>query len=161
MWESLTKLYQSPNENWKMVLREKLRNIKMTKTEKVSSYLTRITQVCDELGAVGEVISDGELVRAALNGFSEMWNTFVKGVVSKENRPNWERLWDDFIQEETREEALCSRQLKGEENEENVALLAKKKDKKAIGGEKSSHGEKKDMNKVRCFACHKLGHYAG
>jgi hypothetical protein len=54
--------------------------------------------------------------------------------------PTRERLWDDFIQEETREEALCSRQSKGEEN---VSLLAKKKDKKAIGGERSSHGEKK------------------
>jgi hypothetical protein len=156
MWASLTKLYQSSNENRKMVLREKLRNIKMTETEKVSSYLTRITQVRDELGAVGEVITDGELVRTTLNGFSEKWNTFVKGVVSRENRPNWERLWDDFIQEETHEEALCSRQSKGEENEENVALVAaKKKDKK------SSHGEKKDMSKVRCYACRELGHYAG
>jgi hypothetical protein len=80
-----------------MVLREKLRNIKMTETEKVSSYLTRITQVHDELGVVGEVITDGELVRTTLNGFSEKWNTFVKGVVSKENRPKWERLWDEFI----------------------------------------------------------------
>jgi hypothetical protein len=71
MWASFTKLYQSSNENWKMVLREKLRNIKMTETEKVSSYLARITQVRDELGAVGEVISDGELVRSALNVFSE------------------------------------------------------------------------------------------
>jgi hypothetical protein len=75
----------------------------------VSSYITRITQVHDELGVVGEVISDGEMVRTALNGFSEKWNTFVKGVVSRENCPNWERLWDDFIHEETREEALCSR----------------------------------------------------
>jgi hypothetical protein len=63
-------------------------------------------------------------------------------------------LWDDFIQEETREEALCSRESKGEENEENVALVAAKKDKK------SSHGEK-DMSKVRCYACRELGHYVG
>ena len=49
-----------------MALREKLRNMKMTKTEKVSSFLTRITQVRDELGAVGEVITDGELVRTTL-----------------------------------------------------------------------------------------------
>jgi hypothetical protein len=52
-----------------MVLREKLRNIKMTEIEKVFSYRTRITQVRDELGVVGEVILDGELVRIALNGF--------------------------------------------------------------------------------------------
>jgi hypothetical protein len=88
MWVSLTKLYQSSNENQKMVLREKLRNIKMIEIEKVSSYLTRITQVRDELGTVGEVIWDGELIRIALNGFSKKWNTFVKGGVSRENCPN-------------------------------------------------------------------------
>jgi len=56
MWASLTKLYQSSNENQKMVLREKLRNVNMTKTKKVSSYITKITQVRDELGVIGELI---------------------------------------------------------------------------------------------------------
>lgn len=32
MWPSLIKLFQSDNQNQKMVLREKLRNIEMTKT---------------------------------------------------------------------------------------------------------------------------------
>jgi hypothetical protein len=38
MWESLTKLYQSSNEKQKMVWREKLKGIKMTKTENVVYY---------------------------------------------------------------------------------------------------------------------------
>lgn len=33
MWDALTSLYESSNENRKMVLREKLRDTKMTKTE--------------------------------------------------------------------------------------------------------------------------------
>lgn len=37
MWVSLTKLYQSSNENRKMVLREKLRSIKMTRADSVTS----------------------------------------------------------------------------------------------------------------------------
>ena len=52
-----------------MVLREKLRDIGMAENEKVASYFTKITQVQDELAAVGEVVIDGELVRIALNGF--------------------------------------------------------------------------------------------
>jgi hypothetical protein len=71
MWEALTKLYQSGNQNKKMVLREKLRGTKMSKTDTVTSYLTRISQVRDELMAVGEVFKDDELVRTTLNGFSE------------------------------------------------------------------------------------------
>ena len=43
MWESLTKLCQSDNENRKMMLRENLRNTKMIKTDTVASYLTKLT----------------------------------------------------------------------------------------------------------------------
>ena len=45
MWDALTELFQSSNENRKMVLREKLKSIKMAKGEVVLSYLTRISQV--------------------------------------------------------------------------------------------------------------------
>jgi hypothetical protein len=54
-----------------MVLREKLKGIKMTKAENVTTYLTKITQVWDELGVVGEVVADSELVRTALNGMTK------------------------------------------------------------------------------------------
>ena len=70
MWASLCTLYQSKNQNRKMVLREKLRNTKMMETDTVTTYLTKITQVRDELGAAGEKVEDEELVRHALNGFS-------------------------------------------------------------------------------------------
>ena len=52
MWTALTNLYQSTNENIKMVLREKLKAIKMAKTDSATAYLTNITNVRDELAAV-------------------------------------------------------------------------------------------------------------
>ena len=97
----------------------------MNKTEKVASYLTRISKITDELSAVGEAVSSEEMVRTALNGFSGKWNTFLKGVVSRENLPNWERMWDDFVQEEIHDEALEGKQTQGENSEENVSLLSK------------------------------------
>jgi hypothetical protein len=163
MWESLTKLYQSTNENRKMVLREKLKNIKMTKAENVVTYLTRLTQVRDELGAVGEAIADSDLVRTTLNGVSKQWVVFVEGIVAREKLPGWERLWDDFVQEETRRGYVHGSSSTGHE-EENVALAttSKKKFRKGPKGGQKPKGEgKKDMSKVKCFACHKFGHYAG
>lgn len=62
MWESLRKLYQSSNQNRKMVLQEKLRSTKMTKAKSVTSYLTRISQVLDQLAAVGEIVVASELL---------------------------------------------------------------------------------------------------
>ena len=63
---------------------------------------------------------------------------------------DWERLWDDFTQEELRIDATQASQPKSEE-EENVALHVKK------GG---GAGGSRDMDKVKCFACHKTGHFA-
>jgi hypothetical protein len=162
MWESLTKLYQSTNENRKMVLREKLKNIKMTKAENVVTYLTRLTQVRDELGAVGEAIADSDLVRTTLNGVSKQWVVFVEGIVAREKLPDWERLCDDFVQEETWRGYVHGSSSTGHE-EENVALAttSKKKFRKGPKGGQKPKGEgKKDMSKVKCFACHKFGHYA-
>ena len=71
MWEAIIKLYQNSNLNRKTVLKEKLQNTKMRKGESVSSYLTRLRQVKDELADVGETVDGTELVRIALNGFSK------------------------------------------------------------------------------------------
>jgi hypothetical protein len=59
-----------------MVLREKLHR-KMSRSYTVTSYLTRITQIPNELATVGEKVEDQELVRSALKGFYEPWDTLV------------------------------------------------------------------------------------
>ena len=56
MCESLGNLYQSSNQNKKIVLREQLRSTKMARGESVTSYFTRVSQVRDELATVGEVV---------------------------------------------------------------------------------------------------------
>jgi hypothetical protein len=134
-----------------MVLREKLKNIKMTKAENVVTYLTRLTQVRDELGVVGEAIADSDLVRTTLNGVSKQWDVFVEGIVAREKLPGWERLWDDFVQEETWRGYVHGSSSTGHE-EENVALATtnKKKFRKGSKGGQKPKGEgKKDMRKVK------------
>ena len=53
-----------------MVLQERLRSTKMATGEGVVPYLTRLTQIKYELGAVGSKTEDEELVQIILNGFS-------------------------------------------------------------------------------------------
>jgi hypothetical protein len=72
----------------------------MAKGEGVVPYLTRLTQIRDKLPAIGEKTEDVELVRVAMNGFSKSWDIFVCGVVAREKVPEWQHLWDDFVQEE-------------------------------------------------------------
>ena len=119
----------------------------------------------DELAALGEVVPGLELVQTALNGVSKPWAVFVEAIVAKENLPSWDRIWDDFVQEETQRGLMHGNSSTSREDEENVALIAKgkmkfKKDPKK-GGAKQQDGQKKDLSTVKCFACQKFGHYVG
>jgi hypothetical protein len=78
MWKALTKLYQSNNLSRKMLLGEKLGSTKMAKGDSVATYLTKFTQIRDELAAVGETVDETELVRTSLNGFTKQWDVFVQ-----------------------------------------------------------------------------------
>jgi hypothetical protein len=175
MWASLCKLYQSSNENRKMVLHDRLRGIRMLEDESVTSFLGRYTQIRDELGAVGEVVEPNSMVRTALNNFTKPWGPFVHGIVAREVMPTWERMWDDFVQEETRlvAEASGQHQQQTVQSDEDLALWTKGKKKTGRGGRQgpkfgappqggeSSSGTKRDMSTVRCFSCGEMGHYAG
>jgi hypothetical protein len=71
-------------------------------------------------------------------------------------------LWDDFVQEELRDEQLNGGRHKVDG--ENIALANQVKkgkfEKFVNGGSTSQDDKKKDMNKVKCYACRKFGHYA-
>ena len=112
----------------------------MNKGENMTTYLTRIAQVRDELGAIGEVIQSVELVRIDLNGVVKPWVVFVESVVAREHIPSWDPLWDDFIQEATRREYVQGSTSHNKDDEENVALATKGKKKKL---KKGSKGETK------------------
>eukprot|EP00253_Pinus_taeda_P013052 PITA_13052 len=143
MWTALSNLYQSTNANRKMVLKEKLKNIKMGNDSAVG-YLTKITNVRDELAAVGEVIPPSELVWIAVNGLPRLWVNFADGVCAP----------------------------KPVEQDEDVALVAggkKGKGKKQAstssgGGKGKGKGKQvntqKEYSKVKCWNCQKMGHYA-
>jgi hypothetical protein len=79
MWASLYKLYESSNENWKMVLHDRLRGIRMLKDESVTSFLGRYTQIRDELATVEEVVNPNSLVRQAMNSFTKSVGSFCTG----------------------------------------------------------------------------------
>lgn len=91
-------------------------------------------QIHDELAVVGEKMGDAELVNMALNGFPTSWEPFVKGICSCENIPNFERPWDDCIQEDT----LMESKAKKKGSDENLALFSQ-----------SKKGKLKDPTRVR------------
>jgi hypothetical protein len=53
------------------VLKDKLKKIKMEKGESIPKYLTKFVQCRDELGSVGIIVIDDDLVILALLGLSK------------------------------------------------------------------------------------------
>jgi hypothetical protein len=109
-------------------------------------------------------VDDLELVRTTLKGFTKEWTSFIKGVVAREKLPDWSRLWDEFVQEELQDEELNGDMHKNDDENLALASQAKKgKFKKFVSGESTSQNDKKkkDMRKVKCYACCKFRHYAG
>ena len=65
-------------------------------------YLTKFTQCRDELGSVGVIVDDEDLVNMALLGLPKIWHSYQDSVNGREKLPGWERLWSDLVQEEIR-----------------------------------------------------------
>jgi hypothetical protein len=85
-------LYESSNENRKLVLHDQLRGIHVLEDESVTSFLGRYTQIRDELGSIEEVVDTNSMVRIVLNSFTKPWGPFVRDIVSREVMPTWERM---------------------------------------------------------------------
>jgi hypothetical protein len=101
MFDALVSLYWSQNINKNMILWNKLKFIVMTRSYIVTNYLVKITNIHVKLVAIREKVEDAKLVYMALNGFPTLWEPFGKGICAWEKLPNFKRLWDDCIQEET------------------------------------------------------------
>jgi hypothetical protein len=73
----------------------------------------------------------------------------------------FDRLWIDCIQEEAQIESRNGKQRGSDD--ENLALVSharKGRRNDSPRREASPERKKKDLSKVKCFACHTLGHYA-
>ena len=104
-------------------------------------------------------------MRTTLNGVAKPWVVFVEAIVARENLPSWDRIWNDFVEEETQRGIVKGISSTSGEDEQNVALTTKgkKKFKKGPkkGGAKQYDGKRKDLSTIKCFACQKLGNYVG
>jgi hypothetical protein len=166
MYDALVSLFQRDNMSRKMILKAKLRECRMSSLDNVTSYLMRTTQIRDQLVAVGETILDVELVNVSLNVFSKSWEPFIMDICAREKLPMWETLWNDCIQEEARKEFRSGKQGRGSKDE-NLDLVSKiKKGKAKVSKKVDSQGEgqqlghKRYMIKIKCYICHKNGHFA-
>jgi hypothetical protein len=162
IYEALRRLYESKDISRNLTLRNHLRNIKMENSKSVTSYLMRVSHIRDQLAAIRDVISEKELVTTTLNGFPTFWIPFVQGVCARSKFPKFDKLWADCTHEESR---LAEQHKRLIVDEEEALTVQKNKRSSFRRNNKEANSirvpdKKKDVSKIRCYNCQKLGHFS-
>jgi hypothetical protein len=162
MYEALDRLYERKEISHNLTLRNQFRNMKMENSESVTSYLMRVSQIKDQLAAIGNVISDKELVTTTLNGFPTFWVPFVQGVCARSKLPKSDKLWADCTHEESR---LVDQHKRLIVNEEEALIFQKSRRSSFTKNNKEANfvrvpDKKKDVSKIKCYNCQNLGHFS-
>jgi hypothetical protein len=104
-----------------------------------------------------------------LNALPSHWEPFIQSISGRADLPQFDRLWADWTQEETR---LIARGVQDSHHDNNQALASHAKRgrrkrrsfSKAFNDKKNSttpgHEQRKDISKIQCFRCDKYGHIA-
>lgn len=118
----------------------------------------KITELKDQLSAIGDSVPDKDLVMLAMNGFPYSWESFIQGIIRRDDLPKFDRLRVDCIQEECRLEArgighknhdeddqvLAAHTCKGKGKKENFKRFRDKGSDSALALKK----KKMDLSKV-------------
>jgi hypothetical protein len=123
--DTLVNLYEKRAPGQKRKHKHKLMYLKMEKGESMTSFCSRIAQIRDHLLVTGVTVDDDDLVQAIFYSLPSSWEIFLYSVSGREIHPTFERLWHDFLQEESRT-ATRSDPMK----EEHSALASRFKGKK-------------------------------
>jgi hypothetical protein len=86
MFDALSKLYKGKNINRNMNLRTQLKNTKMQKGEMIQEYFSRISEIKEQLKAIGDTIDENEFVITALNGLAIPWDAFIQSVYGRKEK---------------------------------------------------------------------------
>ena len=83
-------LFQSSNNHRKLAHKDKIGKIKMEKGDTIPKYLTKFIQCWDELGSVGIIVADDDLVCLALLGLPKCLHSYQDYVNVREKFLDWE-----------------------------------------------------------------------
>jgi hypothetical protein len=101
-WEILKGLYETTNSNRILFLKTKLLSIKMEANENITTYVSRIKDLCDQLSAIGEKVSNSDMVTITLKGLMRDYHVFISSLGGRVQPPTFSELTGILLQEEER-----------------------------------------------------------
>ena len=70
MYDALSRIYEGRKINIKMNLRGQLKRTKMNHGESIQDYFTRVSEIKEQLEAIGDKLDEDEMVKTALKGLT-------------------------------------------------------------------------------------------
>jgi hypothetical protein len=121
MYDALKNMFERNNTNIDLTLKHQLQNLKMTKDDTIATFFMKISEIRDQLGAIGEIIIDNYIFMITLNALPRHWEPFIQSINRREYLPQFDHLWANCTQEETR---LIVRGVKDSHHDENQYLAS-------------------------------------
>ena len=137
MFKTLKNLFEHSIINVTLTLRNQQSNMNMTKSNNIASYFMRITELRDKLKSGGDNLEENDLVMTTLNGLPPSWESFIQTISGRTKLPNFDKLWAECTEEETRI-TTCQR-LHGAQLEDNQAFISHAKKGNGKGRKSFNH----------------------
>ena len=102
IFRALRKIFQDSNIKHALSLRNQLPNLKMLRSESISSYFMWISELKNQLSTVEDPVNDKELVMNTLNGLPPSWEAFIQSLVGQPKLAKFDHIRVVCMQEETR-----------------------------------------------------------
>lgn len=99
LWDTLHVQFYQVSKSKVMQLRREL--VKCNRgSSNISEYFNKVKSICDELAAIGEIISDEDKAMYLLFGLGDEYNVFVASVMAKPPTPSFNELRPLLLQHE-------------------------------------------------------------
>ena len=84
MFRALENAFIINNTGKKLALKRQMNSVSMNKGEAINAFFMRITDLRDQLSALGYEIENRELFLIALGGLPNSWESFVQGISARD-----------------------------------------------------------------------------
>ena len=128
----------------------------------MQSCFSRVSQIKEQLEAIGDMVEEVEVVMTTLNGLPREWDYFIRGICARRKLTNFNKLWEECVHEE---ETIENIEEKLNDNEDQPLTIHAKNKRKSQGSPsrttldfKRGKKPRKDHSSFECYSCHKMGH---
>ena len=136
-WNALKKLYDAQGTAGRMQLLQRLQGLRLEPDEPMTKYFSRVRELRDELAAVGDPVTDTQLVLNLLNGLPTEYDIEKVLISSQVGDPGVEDTFATLLRAEQRVKAKLELESAGDDK---AAFMAKQQDDRV------------------CYHCGKRGH---